>query len=91
MEEEFKNLCLNSVEVAEKIRHIAASEFKLNLNMTQTQKLIYISYGIELARKKRVSQMSIPAHGPLALYSQEYTGKLIFPVLRQILKVFRMI
>ena len=52
MAEEFKNLCLNSVDVAEKIRHIAASDFKLNLNMTQAQKLLYISYGIELARAK---------------------------------------
>lgn len=52
MSEIFKNLCLNSVEVAEKIRHIAASDFKLILNMTQTQKLLYISYGIELARTK---------------------------------------
>lgn len=52
MAEEFKNLCLNSVDVAEKIRHIAASDFKLNLNMTQAQKLLYIFYGIELARAK---------------------------------------
>ncbi len=49
---EFDELNLNSVDCANKIRWIAASKFRLNLNMTQTQKLLYISYGIELARAK---------------------------------------
>lgn len=52
MAEEFESLSLDSVECANKIRFIAAKDFGLNLNMTQTQKLLYIAYGIELARAK---------------------------------------
>ncbi len=78
MEEEFKNLCLNSVEVAEKIRHIAASEFKLNLNMTQTQKLIYISYGIELARKKTRLTDEHPRAWPFGPVFPRVHGKVDF-------------
>lgn len=50
MEEEFESLGLNSIDVAQKIRYIAQTKFHLLLNMTQTQKLLYIAYGIELAR-----------------------------------------
>lgn len=52
MEAEFISLGLNSIDVAQKMRYIAQTEFNLLLNMTQTQKLLYIAYGIELARKK---------------------------------------
>lgn len=50
MAEEFESLGLDSVDVAQKIRYIAQTEFGLLLNMTQTQKLLYIAYGIEMAR-----------------------------------------
>lgn len=50
MAEEFESLNLDSVDVAQKIRYIAQTEFQLLLNMTQTQKLLYIAYGIEMAR-----------------------------------------
>ena len=50
---EFESLNLDSVDCANKIRFIAADEFGLNLNMTQTQKILYICYGIELASKKK--------------------------------------
>ena len=53
MSEEFTELNLNSVDCANKIRLLAARDFRLNLNMTQTQKLLYISYGIELALEKK--------------------------------------
>ena len=53
MSEEFQALNLNSVDCANKIRLLAARNFRLNLNMTQTQKLLYISYGIELALEKK--------------------------------------
>ena len=46
MAEEFESLDLDSVDVAQKIRYIAQTEFGLLLNMTQTQKLLYIAYGI---------------------------------------------
>ncbi len=50
MAEEFESLNLNSIDVAQKIRYIAQEDFHLLLNMTQTQKLLYIAYGIEIAR-----------------------------------------
>lgn len=78
MEEEFKELCLNSIEVAEKIRHIAASEFKLILNMTQTQKLLYIAYGIELARKKTRLTDEHPRAWPFGPVFPKVHGKVDF-------------
>lgn len=50
MEEEFKSL--DSVDVANAIRVLAA-EKNIDVNMTKIHKLLYISYGIFLARENR--------------------------------------
>jgi len=47
-EKEFEELELDSVECANCLRYIAATEFGLNLNMTQVQKLLYMAYGLAL-------------------------------------------
>ena len=55
MESEFESLNIDSIEVANAIRYLATEE-SVDLNMTKIHKLLYISYGLYLAKySKRIT------------------------------------
>lgn len=56
MESEFESLNLDSIEVANAIRSLAKEE-SVDLNMTKIHKLLYVSYGLFLAKySKRLTK-----------------------------------
>lgn len=59
----FKNLGYDSLEVANAIRY-AAQERGLRINMTQINKLLYITYGTMLVAKKEQITDEVPSAWP---------------------------
>ena len=78
MAEKFDERGLDSVDCANEIRFIASSECGLAINMTQTQKLLYIAYGIDLASEKKRLTKEHPKAWPMGPIFQHVHNELDF-------------